>query len=97
MVKLPCAVWDEGVKSWEDCLISTFYTDPPNYGCILHMANRVWGRKCSITVTRWGNNSFLFKIPDPARRMWILSLGPWHVAHNTFTMRKGELEFQEAV
>ncbi|GLT68044.1 hypothetical protein SLA2020_403070 [Shorea laevis] len=96
MVKLPRAIRAEGIKVWEDCLIGTFQDDPPNYGRILSMAKRVWGRRCPVSVTWLGKKSFLFKIPDAATRSWILSSGPWHVAHNTLVMRKWEPDFEES-
>ncbi|GLT59274.1 hypothetical protein SLA2020_367870 [Shorea laevis] len=81
-VKLPRAVREEGIKLWEDCLIGTFIDDDvPNYGRILSMANRVWGRRGSVSVTSLGAKSFLFKIPDSGTRSWVLNSGPWHVAN----------------
>ncbi|GLT52711.1 hypothetical protein SLA2020_260350 [Shorea laevis] len=94
-VKVPRAIRDEGIKLWEDCLIGTFMGDAPSYGHILSMANRIWGKRCHISVTGLNNNSFLFKIPDPSTRAWVLNSGPWHVAHKTLVMRKWEPNYKE--
>ncbi|GKV25846.1 hypothetical protein SLEP1_g35229 [Rubroshorea leprosula] len=94
-VKVPHAIHDEGIKLWEDCLIGTFMGDAPSYGHILSMANHIWGRRCHISVTGLSNNSFLFKIPDPSTRAWVLNFGPWHVAHKTLVMRKWEPNYKE--
>ncbi|GLU24115.1 hypothetical protein SLE2022_400760 [Rubroshorea leprosula] len=69
VVKPPRSVHEEGVKSWEDCLVGSFIGNlSPNYGDIVYTMNKLWGRKGKILVTGVGNNTFLFKIPDSATR-----------------------------
>ncbi|GLU14274.1 hypothetical protein SLE2022_308550 [Rubroshorea leprosula] len=94
--KVPRAVREEGVKLWEDCLIGTFTDDDvPNYGRILSMADCVWGRRCSVSVTSLGTKSFLFKIPDSGTRDWVLNSSHWHVAHKMLVMGKWEPDYKE--
>ncbi|GLT59599.1 hypothetical protein SLA2020_324090 [Shorea laevis] len=96
LVKPPRAVCEAGIKVWEDCLIGTFVDedDAPNYGRIVSMANRIWGRKCQITIIGYGKNTYLFKIPDLVTQNWVLNSRPRHVAHKTLVMRKWVADFK---
>ncbi|GLU15983.1 hypothetical protein SLE2022_324340 [Rubroshorea leprosula] len=63
--KTPKSVQEEGVKSWEDCLVGSFLGgSSPRYGDIVYLVNKLWGRKGKILVTGVGNNTYLFKVPD---------------------------------
>ncbi|GLT40598.1 hypothetical protein SLA2020_147170 [Shorea laevis] len=89
-VKLPSLVYQEGIKSWENCLIGSFLgNSSPNYGDIVYTVNHLWGKKGKISVTSMGNGTFLFLIPDSATRDWVLnSKIPWHVRHKILILRK---------
>ncbi|GKV49563.1 hypothetical protein SLEP1_g56305 [Rubroshorea leprosula] len=90
VVKWPRSVHEEGIKSWEDCLVGVFIGgSSPNYGDIVHTMNMLWGRKGKILVTGMGNNTYLFKVPDSITRDWILrSKVPWHVNHKTLHLQQ---------
>ncbi|GLU16537.1 hypothetical protein SLE2022_329680 [Rubroshorea leprosula] len=90
VVKPPSSVYQEGIKSWENCLIGSFLgSSSPNYGDIVYTVNHLWGKKGKILVTGMGNGTFLFQIPDSATRDWVLnSKIPWHVRHKILILRK---------
>ncbi|GKV49095.1 hypothetical protein SLEP1_g55863 [Rubroshorea leprosula] len=90
VVKPPSSVYQEGIKSRENCLIGSFLgSSSPNYGDIVYTVNHLWGKKGKILVTGMGNGTFLFQIPDSATRDWVLnSKIPWHVRHKILILRK---------
>ncbi|GKV16257.1 hypothetical protein SLEP1_g26925 [Rubroshorea leprosula] len=92
LILFPLILTQDGAKSWEDCLVGVFLgISSPNYGDIVHTVNKLWGRKGKIVVTGVGNNTYLFKISDPATRAWVLrSKIPWHVNHKILHLQQWE-------
>ncbi|KAL0724229.1 hypothetical protein Bca4012_038828 [Brassica carinata] len=79
-VTIPTHVLQQGLSNQREYILGQFYRcSPPPGGMIYAVFNKLWGRKCRITIQKLGESSYLFHIPDEASRNWVLSSGVWHI------------------
>lgn len=60
------------IGQFDRCLV-------PSDGLVYAVLNRLWGRKCEISIRKLGEFSYIFHIPNEATRKWILQRSLWHV------------------
>ncbi|CAE5959388.1 unnamed protein product [Arabidopsis arenosa] len=79
-VTIPQHVLLQGLENHKEYVLGQFYRClPPPGGLIFAVFNKLWGRKCRITIRKLGESSYLFHIPDESTRSWVIQRGLWHV------------------
>ncbi|KAJ4899304.1 hypothetical protein Rs2_13257 [Raphanus sativus] len=79
-VIIPDHVLLQGLQNHKEYVIGQFHRClVPSGGLVYAVLNRLWGRKCEISVRKLGEFSYIFHIPDEATRKWILQRSLWHV------------------
>ncbi|CAE5964508.1 unnamed protein product [Arabidopsis arenosa] len=64
-VTIPQHVLLQGLENQKEYILGQFYRClPPPGGLIFAVFNKLWGRKCRITIRKLGESSYLFHIPD---------------------------------
>lgn len=79
-VTIPNNVLLQGLQKQKKILEGQFHRClvPPG-GLVYAVLNRLWGRKCNISVRKRSNFSYILHIPDEDTRKWVLSRSLWHV------------------
>ncbi|KFK38925.1 hypothetical protein AALP_AA3G178200 [Arabis alpina] len=79
-VTIPSHVLRQGLENQKEYILGQFYRcSPPPGGLIFAVFNKLWGRKCRITIRKLGESNYLFHIPDETTRNWVLQRALWHV------------------
>lgn len=77
---IPRHVLLQGLENQKEYIFGQFYRClPPPGGLIYAVFNKLWGRKCRITIMKLRESNYLFHIPDESTRIWVLQRGLWHV------------------
>lgn len=79
-VTIPKHVLLQGLENQKEYVLGQFNRcTPPPGGLIFALFNKLWRRKCRITIKKLGESNYLFHIPDASTRTWVLQRGLWHV------------------
>ncbi|KAG7568329.1 Reverse transcriptase domain [Arabidopsis thaliana x Arabidopsis arenosa] len=90
-VKIPNAIIEKNLKSWESFIIGQFYADPPPQALIHTIVNGIWSRHFKdISVSKLEGNAFLFRIPNAQTRRRVLNQMLWQVEGQTMFVANWE-------
>lgn len=64
IVKISHATRSKGLALSDDSLIGHFHGSPPPLHLIQAVANNLWGRRGSVDVIAWENESFIFEFQN---------------------------------
>lgn len=79
-VIIPKHVLLQGVENQRDYILGQFFRCVPPPGGLIHaVLNKIWGRKCTISIKKLEDSKYLFYIPDADTRRWVLQRRLWHV------------------
>ncbi|CAN1294857.1 hypothetical protein LINPERPRIM_LOCUS22617, partial [Linum perenne] len=87
ILQIPKEIRETGTERWQHCLVGQFLDSSPTLAVVQGWENRLWGRKESITVSKFGEKLYLFQISSAETCTWIFEGGPWHLRNNVLFLQ----------